>query len=84
MEEKERNVVVKISMPKSYADCFLTETEERFGDSRFVHLLFKDKIYEAMRTQQQPEIQEQIELARICIIEQMNKYYNAIRNERRN
>ena len=73
---KEGNVVVKITMPKMYADKFLNESEKRFGDSRFVHILFKEEMYEALRDTMQPDKQEAIEMARVRVINTMANLYN--------
>ena len=45
-EQKSR--MVKITMPYSYSNEFLEESRIKFGDARWLNIMFKDRMYNAL------------------------------------
>lgn len=71
-EETVVNKVIKITMPIGYSRLFLTETKDKFGDCRWLHIAFKDSMYNALYAQKTEDIKEEISKA----IELIKNYRN--------
>lgn len=53
-------VTVKITMPKEYAEKFIKESDEHFYGSRFLNILYKDKMFTALMINKDPILKDKI------------------------
>lgn len=78
--ENDGTVLVKISMPESLANRFFTESKIVFGDCRWLNIMFKDKMYNALLGKESSEVISAINSARAEIVFEIDQlkqlYYN--------
>lgn len=63
--EEHINRTVIITMPKTYAEKFLSETKQSFLDCRYLNIMFKDKMFIALYNQQPEDVKLLINTALI-------------------
>lgn len=82
MERDNRTVVVKISMPKWYADEFIEKSKNTYGDVRWLNIMFKDKMYQALYNLMigKGDTLFEIQHARVEIINTIDAYYKEMKN----
>jgi len=79
-----RNVVVKISMPKWYADEFIQKTKDVYGDVRWLHIMFKDKMYNTLYNlhTNNGDMLFEIQKIRTEILNCIDSYYREMKRNR--
>lgn len=76
---EQKSIVVRVSMPKNLANKFVEESRIMFSDVRWINILFKDKMYQAMYNHQPQVIKDEIINARNEICEYIKMYYNEMK-----
>ncbi|NCD06364.1 MAG: hypothetical protein EOL97_09610 [Spirochaetia bacterium] len=75
MTEKNDDIrVVKISMPKDYARNFCAYIDDKFYSSRFIYILYLEKMLDALMQKTDIETKLMIESARQDILILMKHY----------
>jgi len=74
--------VVKMTMPRKQADDFIKDSLEKYGDVRWIAVMFHKQMYEALYSKQPEEVKQRIEEIRLEINDKIKEYYQNLKQNR--